>query len=102
MGDVGEHGTVLSAVAVDQYDNRPGIGRINGIHAPAGSLLGPMNDGRYVVVIRNDDGSVVCDVASPEDLRLATLKTSPDTSAEARANIGMKTKADMEAERATY
>lgn len=43
-------------------------GRINAVHAPEGSILGPMWTGELVVVMENDEQGMKLGFATQEDL----------------------------------
>lgn len=68
--------------------NRPGCGRLNGVDAPVGAIVGPDNAGAYFAVIERDEHGVRVDRATFDDLREANAKEAPHTAAEFRAGVG--------------
>lgn len=64
---------------------RPVAGRLNGIHAELGTILGPKAvTGEHVVVIGDDERGVTVGYAQPAELEALRGLTSPRSIAEAR------------------
>jgi hypothetical protein len=63
---------------------RAEAGRINGVHAPEGSIMGPMWTNELVAVIENDERGVVLGYATKEELDAPT--DDPRTWAEFQKN----------------
>ncbi len=64
---------------------RPVAGRLNGIHAEVGTILGPKQVTReYVVVIDNDERGIVVGYASAAEITAAANRDEPRSVTEAR------------------
>lgn len=63
-------------------------GRVNGVHAPVGTLLGPKQVTReYVVVTDQDERGVIVGYAQPADIEAAGLAPEPRSVPEALLRI---------------
>jgi hypothetical protein len=64
---------------------RPSRGRLNGVHAEPGAILGPTDITReYLVVLDNDDRGVTLGYPTPDETEDLRSQDSPRTVAEAR------------------
>ena len=81
--------------------NRVPAGRLNNIHAPEGTILGPTLVTReYLVVTGNDDQGVTVGYAIPADLEAAT-KRDPQSVTEVNTRLAAQRQAQM-AQRAAH
>jgi hypothetical protein len=60
------------------------LGRLNGVHAEPGTLLGPNDVGEYMVVLADDERGVSVGWALTPDFDAAALVASPRSTAEHR------------------
>lgn len=57
---------------------RPVAGRLNGVHAEKGTLLGPNTMGETMVVIDNDEKGVICSYARYDEI-IEAMKRPPQS-----------------------
>lgn len=66
---------------VDPYASRAPVGRLNGIFADPGTILGPDRAGQWFVAIRSDDRGSIVAFATATDMDTAAAR-EPQSMAE--------------------
>jgi hypothetical protein len=82
----------------DEYANRIGVGRLNGIRAEPGTILGPDDAGQWYAVIRCDDAGVEVGFATVTEFDAAqdyTRDGGPRSTAEHRLALAARSRAAM-------